>query len=259
MKARHRRILVREPRRLESAIGVGPTGDRVDESHVGQPRGRAGEQREEQEADQTRCDHRVSQQAIPLAAKCEERDGDGGDHRPVPPDVHPVHEVDEHVTTEHERLRAVLPRHAEGTLDPYDVIGIPLGHRRAPLRQLPHSGVGDAEGDDNDHFAGELPRRRTADLGCGTAVVLHTGSVAPRPQAPIQGEHARRLPDSRRHRDARTSCALSQASGATKRRIRSTRCSDSPSAATCSQLSARSRKRRPTTIAASSSSSCLGA
>jgi hypothetical protein len=90
VQARHCRVLVREPRRLERPVRVRPAGDRVHQAGIDKPRRSGREQCEEEKTDQTRDDHRVSKQPIAIAPNGEQRDRDHRDHGPVPPDVHPV-------------------------------------------------------------------------------------------------------------------------------------------------------------------------
>ena len=156
MEARHCRVLIREPRRLERTVRVRPAGDRVHQAGVDKPRWRGRKQREEEKADQARDDHRVAKQPIALAADGEQRDRDGCDQGPVAPDVHPVGEIDEGAFANDHRLETVLPSEPEVLLESCHVRAVSDRCRSAALRQFADAAVG--KRDQSNHH--QLPRNR---------------------------------------------------------------------------------------------------
>ena len=156
MEARHCRVLIREPRRLERTVRVRPAGDRVHQAGVDKPRWRGRKQREEEKADQARDDHGVAKQPIALAADGEQRDRDGCDQGPVAPDVHPVGEIDEGAFANDHRLETVLPSEPEVLLESCHVRAVSDRCRSAALRQFADAAVG--KRDQSNHH--QLPRNR---------------------------------------------------------------------------------------------------
>ena len=172
VQARHCRVLVREPRRLERPVRVRPAGDRVHQAGIDKPRRRSREEGEEEKADQARDDHGVAKQPIALSPNGEQRDRDGRDYRPVAPDVHPVGEIDESSTPQDNGLEAVFPTEPHVLLEPRQTCAVLDRSRGAPFGQLAHSAVNKPEQSNHD----ELPSDRS-------------GSA---PQPPYQGLPQRR-------------------------------------------------------------------
>ena len=156
VQARHCRVLVREPRRLERPVRVRPAGDRVHQAGIDKPRRRSREEGEEEKADQARDDHGVAKQPIALPPNGEQRDRDGRDHRPVAPDVHPVDEINEDAPPEHDGLKAVLAGEPKVLLESCHARAVSDRCRSATLRQFADAAVGKREQSNHD----ELPRNR---------------------------------------------------------------------------------------------------
>lgn len=149
MQAGERRVLVREPGRLERAVRVGALRDRVDEPDVEQARRRDGEEREEEEADQAGGDHRVAEEVV-VPAPVEVQPGrNAEDHGPVAPDVDPVRDVDENVAAERHGLQRVLPAEPERILERDEAACVGERGLGAPRREVAHAEVDeDRDGDD---------------------------------------------------------------------------------------------------------------
>jgi hypothetical protein len=158
VQAREGRVLVRQPRRLQRAVGVRLLGDGVDELERQQPRRGDGEEREEEEAERARHEERVAEQHVPPPVAEVEDDGGRQDHRPVAPDVDPVGERHQHVAAGERRLERLLSSDADRPLEVEQPLGV--GERRlgAARRQ-----VADAEvQEDRERDERRLAEKATA-------------------------------------------------------------------------------------------------
>jgi hypothetical protein len=124
VQAREGRVLVRQPRRLQRAVGVRLLGDGVDELQRQQPGRGDREEREEEEAERARHEERVAEQHVPPAVAEVEDDGSRQDHGPVPPDVDPVGERHQPVAARDHRLQRLLPREADRPLEVEQPLGV---------------------------------------------------------------------------------------------------------------------------------------
>ena len=160
VQARERGELVRQPRRLERAVGLRALGHRVDEPEVEQPRRGDRHQREEEEADRSGDEHRVAQHAVVRPVREVQRDGRGEDHRPVAPDVDPVRERDQR-----RRCRRRAPWIAPSQAMPSVLLEVEEAGRVVPRRRLgadgrvPHAEV-DEHRERDEH---DLPREPVVD------------------------------------------------------------------------------------------------
>ena len=167
VQAGERRVLVREPGRLERAVRVGALRDRVDKPDVEQARRRDGEEREEEKADQAGGDHRVAEEVV-VPAPVEVQPGrNAEDHGPVAPDVDPVRDVDEDVAAERHGLQRVFPADPERILERDQAACVGERGLRAAGREVAHAEVDDDRAGDDQRFADEpcrhgntTPRRR---------------------------------------------------------------------------------------------------
>jgi hypothetical protein len=157
VQARHCRVLVREPRRLERPVRVRPAGDRVHQAGIDKPRRRSREEGEEEKACQARDDHGVAKQPVALPPYGEQGDGNDRDERPVAPDVHPVGEIDESSTPQDNGLEAVFPAEPHVFLESRQTSAVLYRGRGAPHGQHAHSAVSKPEQSNHD----ELPSDRS--------------------------------------------------------------------------------------------------
>jgi hypothetical protein len=181
VEAREGRVLVRERRRLEPAVGGRPLDDRVDEARSEQPGRRHGKQREEQEPDRGREEDRVPEQVVGVAALAVEQDRDGGDHGPVAEDVDPVRQRDERGVRKHGRLNRLLPVEREVPLEVQNRPAVVDRVGGASLRGGPHAAVRQGSRPDQHELAG----RPVRDQPNPTCHSVHETRVAPSPPGGI--------------------------------------------------------------------------
>ena len=158
VQARQRRVLIRQARRLERAVGVGALRDRVDQPDVEQPRRRDGEQRKEEEADQAGGDHRVAQEVVVPAPVEVETGRDAEDDWPVAPDIDPVGDVHERVAAERHRLHAILPGDPERVLEGDQTARVGERCVGAPRREVAHAEIDEDRARDDQSLTGEPSR-----------------------------------------------------------------------------------------------------